>query len=62
MLLYYEENKLLLADISKQKYKIPQDLDNKSGLLGAVIDRQLVVATGGKEIIPGFSISTRNER
>ena len=56
------ENKSSLAGISKQKYKLPPGLDNKPDYLGAVIARQWVVSTGGKETIPGFSIMTRDER
>ena len=55
-------NKSSLARISKQKYKLPTCLDNTSEFLGEVIDKQWVVATGGNERIPGFSMITRNER
>ena len=51
-----------LSEISNQKYKLPTGLDNTSDFLGEVIDKQWVVATGGKERIPGFSIIIRNER
>ena len=57
-----KRNKSSLARISKQKYKLPPGLYKTSECLGGVIDKQWVVATGGKERIPGFSIITRNER
>ena len=44
-----KRNKSSLARISKQKYKLPTGLDNTSECLGEVIDKQLVVATGGTE-------------